>query len=701
MEINTNIPQEIQPLYDCLMAHEDELSLEGSQMYFDFPIYKELDEGILVAQTMVLSQRYGVLLFRVSQQVDDSGFDAKQKEDIDELNKLYSIVFARLLRNDKLKSGRSNIIVPITTFLYAPYINNQDQPRERYIHDDVFVAFTESQIVDAVKEACQGYPPISDNNYEELQSTIEGSKGLLVPNLRETVSDNTKGYVANLAEREIMLFDSKQKTAYLKPLLGVSRIRGLAGSGKTVILCMKAALLHLSDPNAQILYTFYTKSLYQHVRRLITRFYRQYNDQDPDWEKIHIRHSWGGSNMEGVYSIACIHHCISKMTFGEARMRNIADPFDVVCKDFMQKVPNPDKLYDYVLIDEGQDFPTSFISMCLSLVKDEKILFAYDDQQTIFQNHAPTSEEIFGKNPDGTPRVNFKSDTVLPKCYRNPREILVAAHALGFGIYAKSVSQMIENEDYWNDIGYEIKEGCLKAGSPVSILRPEENSLKSISRYYGKESIVRCQVYGKFSEEIIETCKCIADDINSQNLHPEDVMLLTADDKNANTYLNTIERVLADQFSIKCNNVHADKFSVGNFQEKGRVTLSTIHKAKGNEAYSVYIVGIDALVPAKKNYRARNLLFTAMTRAKGWVRLTGLGETAQLWSNELQKALNEFPYLKFIYPTEADIKVMKRDMAEASAKENKVNRLLDELLAEMSPEEAKLFIEQRMMPKNE
>ena len=260
---------------------------------------------------------------------------------------------------------------------------------------------------------------------------------------------------------------------------------------------------------------------------------------------------------------------------------------------------------------------------------------------------------------------------------------------------------MIENEDYWNDIGYEIKEGCLKAGSPVSILRPEENSLKSISRYYWKESIVRCQVYGKFSEEIIETCKCIADDINSQNLHPEDVMLLTADDKNANTYLNTIERVLADQFSIKCNNVHADKFSVGNFQEKGRVTLSTIHKAKGNEAYSVYIVGIDALVPAKKNYRARNLLFTAMTRAKGWVRLTGLGETAQLWSNELQKALNEFPYLKFIYPTEADIKVMKRDMAEASAKENKVNRLLDELLAEMSPEEAKLFIEQRMMPKNE
>ena len=695
MEINTGVPQVIQPLYECLVSREAELTLTGSQMFFDFPVYKELDEGVLVAQTMVLSKSHGVLLFRVSQQTDEASFDSKYKEEINELNKLYSIVFARLLRNDKLKFGRNNTIVPITTFLYAPYLAGQEHPREKFSQEDVFVAFTESQLVDSIIEASRGQQSLSDDSYEELQSTIEGSKGLLVPNLRETVSENTKGYVANMAEREIMLFDRKQKTAYLKPLVGVSRIRGLAGSGKTVILCMKAALLHLSDPNAQILYTFYTKSLYQHVRRLITRFYRQYNDQDPDWEKIQVRHAWGSSNMEGVYSLACSHHGVVKMSFGEARFKSIADPFNVVCKDFMQKVPCPDKLYDYVLIDEGQDFPTSFISLCLSLVKDEKILFAYDDQQTIFQNHAPTSEEIFGKNEDGTPRVSFKSDTVLPKCYRNPREILVVAHALGFGIYSKSISQMIENEEYWHDIGYEIEEGKLVAGNHVSILRPEDNSLKSISQHYSKEKIVRCKVNEEFKDEIIETCQCINDDIKNQNLHPEDIMVLTADDKNASTYLNTIEKTLADRLSIKCNNVHADKFSVGNFQEKGRVTLSTIHKAKGNEAYSVYIVGIDALIPAKKNYRARNLLFTAMTRAKGWVRLSGLGETAQLWANEIQRALDEFPYLRFTYPTEADIKLMKRDMAEASAKENKLNRLIDELLGEMRPEEAKLFIEQR------
>lgn len=699
MEINTVIPPEIQPLYDCLNGYEKELGLQGSSMYFDFPVYKELDAEILIAQTMVLSKRYGVLLFKVAQQTDGRSFDENLAFEIDTLNKLYSIVFTRILRNEKLKAGRQAISVPITTLIYAPYISNEAQTRDKCEQDDVVITFTEKQLIDYLLELKGEDDGVVNEKYNELLSTIEGSKGLIVPNKRETTEENTKGYAANKAEQEIMLFDGKQKTAYLTPINGVSRIRGLAGSGKTVILCMKAALLHLRDPQAIILYTFYTKSLYQHVRRLITRFYRQYNDQDPDWDKVQVRHAWGNYSLEGVYSQACDHHNIAKLSFTDARQKNVTNPFDAVCKDFMEKVSSPSKLYDYVLIDEGQDFPISFISLCLNLVRENRILFAYDDLQTIFQNHAPTATEIFGKNPDGTPKVNFTNDMVLPKCYRNPREILVLAHAIGFGIYATNISQMIESEEYWNEIGYEIESGELKAGQSVSIIRPEKNSLRSISDQYEKREIVRYQAYDDYNNELLDVCQCINDDIKTQHLHPEDVMVLTADDKNASSYLNNIERILAYEYGLKSNNVHADKFSVGNFQEKDRVTLSTIHKAKGNEAYSVYIVGIDGLFPGKKNYRARNLLFTAMTRAKGWVRLSGLGDTAQKWCEELEHAMDAFPYLRFIYPTAEDIRLMQRDMNESSIKENRRNRLLDELLEEMSPEEAKLFIDQRMKPK--
>ena len=697
MEINTKIPAEIQPLFDCLSNHEEEIALTGSQMYFDFPVYKELDEGILVAQVMVLSPHHGVLLFKVAQQTDAASFEAQLQREIDNLNNLFSMVFTRLLRNDRLKVGRQAIKVPITTLVFAPYISNPEQILQKGPIDEVYLSFTERQLLDCIKEI--GVVELDEGVFNELLSSIEGSKGMIVPNSRATDSETTKGYAANQAEREIMLFDMKQKTAYLTPIQGVSRIRGLAGSGKTVILCMKAALLHLRNPKARILYTFYTKSLYQHVRRLITRFYRQYNDQDPDWDMIQIRHGWGTNSLEGVYGQACEYHNITKISFGEARLKSVTAPFDYVCRDFIAKVTNPEKLYDYVLIDEGQDFPTSFIRMCLSLVENNRILFVYDDLQTIFQNHAPTAAEIFGTKADGSPLIDFTDDTVLPKCYRNPREILVVAHALGFGIYSKSISQMIESKEYWSEIGYEIQEGELKEGRDVLILRPETNSLRSISERYNINAIIRYQVYDEYKNEISQVCECINDDIQNQHLHPEDIMVLTADDKNATIYLSGIDQVLAQKYGVMSNNVHADKFSVGNFQEKDRVTLSTIHKAKGNEAYAVYIVGIDALVPAKKNYRARNLLFTAMTRAKGWVRLSGEGETAQLWCDEIQKALDSFPYLKFKYPSDADIKLMQRDMAEASIKENKRKQLIDELLAEMTPEEAKMYIDQQMKHK--
>lgn len=64
MEKNSSIPQQIQPLYDCLKRNEAELGLAESEMYVDFPVYKELDAEILVAQSMVISPRHGVLILQ-------------------------------------------------------------------------------------------------------------------------------------------------------------------------------------------------------------------------------------------------------------------------------------------------------------------------------------------------------------------------------------------------------------------------------------------------------------------------------------------------------------------------------------------------------------------------------------------------------------------------------------------------------------
>ncbi len=55
------------------------------------------------------------------------------------------------------------------------------------------------------------------------------------------------------------------------------------------------------------------------------------------------------------------------------------------------------------------------------------------------------------------------------------------------------------------------------------------------------------------------------------------------------------------------------------------ISLSGIHRAKGNEASVVYIVGLDYVVQNESYITARNQLFTRMTRNRGWFYLSGIG----------------------------------------------------------------------------
>src|SRR5262249_10039732 len=145
---------------------------------------------------------------------------------------------------------------------------------------------------------------------------------------------------------------------------------------------------------------------------------------------------------------------------------------------------------DFVFIDEGQDFPASFVRLCAQLARDRRFVLAYDDLQTIFRPTTPTAAEIFGTTPTGEPSVEFEEDIVLRKCYRNPREVLVVAHALGFGIYGEQIVQMLENEKHWDDIGYRLVSGSLRTNEDVVIERPEDTSLVALSPHLRPNQIV-------------------------------------------------------------------------------------------------------------------------------------------------------------------------------------------------------------------
>jgi superfamily I DNA and RNA helicase len=82
---------------------------------------------------------------------------------------------------------------------------------------------------------------------------------------------NSKGAILKAIEKEIANLDQWQKKAAIEVPDGPQRVRGLAGSGKTVVLALKAAYLQAQHPDWNIVVTFHTRSLSQQFKDLIER----------------------------------------------------------------------------------------------------------------------------------------------------------------------------------------------------------------------------------------------------------------------------------------------------------------------------------------------------------------------------------------------------------------------------------------------
>ena len=648
-------------LLGYLETNSSSLGLDDAIVYYGFPRFRDEDDQLIVPRILILSPQHGLRL--VGTVTPDRGqdpvTDARSATET-----VFGQLFGKLIANRALRQGARSLAFGAEAYVYAPDLSAADPDPG----SEITLLRSHANIANVFR----GTQPLTPALFAELTATVDGSRVIPRPRKRPITAlpPSSKGALVSRLEMELALFDKKQREASLTDVHGPQRIRGLAGSGKTIVLAKKAALMHLDHPDAKIAYTFYTKSLYQQITRLITRFYRDEHDRDPDWDMVTVAHAWGGAN-EGIYSLACEAHGVRPLQFRVAQAADPNEPFGYACRQLMDATTIK-PMYDYLFVDEGQDYPDSFLRLCALLAKEKRFIYAYDELQTIFQPTAPTPASIFGVDKSGAPRVKFERDIVLYKCYRNPLEILVCAHAIGFGVYGKMV-QMLENEEHWTDIGYILSDGALMPGSHVALLRPLENSLPFLSQNQTVDQLVSAASYSSVEAEVKATADAIAGDV-AQGLRPDDIMVVVVDDRNAKAYLQDIASALA-RHDIDSNNIHA-AFGVVDFHQEGRVTLTTVHKAKGNEAYAVYVVGADAPFesPGKRN---RNKLFTAMTRAKGWLSVSGVRAGALV--AEIEQAKANCPFLRFVYPEAADLAIMKRDLDAEAALDQVTERLLDKL----------------------
>ncbi len=62
------------------------------------------------------------------------------------------------------------------------------------------------------------------------------------------------------------------------------------------------------------------------------------------------------------------------------------------------------------------------------------------------------------------------------------------------------------------------------------------------------------------------------------------------------------------------------------FWHDNAITVSRIDRTKGNEADMVYVIGLDNIAENESDPKLRNQLFVALTRSRGWLNLSGIGD---------------------------------------------------------------------------
>ncbi len=658
----THKPASSQQL-ECFFAnHKD---WEG-YLYIGYPVIGTVD-GAYHIDAVYLSKEKGLVIFNL---VENDNLEDYQDEQDDSYNKIEA----------KLKSYRDlmyrrNLCVKISVITFAPCIREIASICE-------YPVCNEKNLESCLDSIQWDNPEYFEKLVAVLQSvsTIRRSR-----RKRSTQQENSKGTKLKFLEDSIANLDSQQSKAVIETVKGVQRIRGLAGSGKTIVLALKAAYLHAQHPEWKIAVTFHTRALKGQFRQLINTFTIEQTGEEPDWDNLQILHAWGapgGEYQNGIYYTFCTMQGIEYYDYMGAKKMYADNTFGRICEKALGEMTESCAVYDALLVDEAQDFSPFFLKICYELLKEPKqLVYAYDELQNLSSQSLPSPEEIFGKDETGNDRVSFsydeegksKQDIILDKCYRNSRPALVTAHALGFGVYREKGSsstgivQMFENKELWEEIGYKISNGQLGDGERVVLERTGKSSPEFLENHSACDDLVMFKVFESAQEQDEWVAAEIQKNIQQDELRRDDIIVINPNPLTTRKRVAPIRNLLYEK-GIS-SHVSGVDTSPDIFFTNESVVFTGIYRAKGNEAAMVYVINAqDCYTSEKENEIAavRNRLFTAITRSKAWVRVLGFGSGMEKLMQEFEEVKKHNFKLDFIYPTQEERKrmnIVNRDMS--------------------------------------
>lgn len=600
---------------------------------------------------ILIAKQFGIFAFDIME-----GTNHENREDF--RDKIYNTLQSRFIENPRLSRKRGQLLANINIATYAP--------AWRHNTNDAEVLCASSDLHSYINTSKN---ELADDTFRAFIASIQSITEIHRKVNRKSTRDNSKAYYLTLAEQSIANLDSDQSKAVIETSPGIQRIRGLAGSGKTIVLALKTAYLHARFPEYEIAVTFFSRALKQQFKSLIYKFCVEQAKREPDFTKIHILQAWGGYRDAGVYHKYCIENDITFYSVDKAKVKfgNTQALFGQVCtearNEFLNRnnQANPKEIFDAILVDEAQDFSNEFLQICYDLIRshdssnkfNKMLIYAYDELQKINETERlGNPREIFGESIDFENLPNKpKQDVILRVCYRNTRNSLVTAHALGFGVNRRNgLVTMYKDTSIWKDVGYRSRPEPIEYGKPVVMVRTENSSPDFLSSYLPDQSdIITFEVF----EEDISQAECLArriiENITTDELLHRDIIIIDPSPFEYQKNTAKLRSILAAanlRTHIAGVTSSPDEFFIEN-----SIVFTSIFRAKGNEAPMVYIMNAHYCCEGPELIKKRNTLFTAITRSKGWVRVSGIGESMQKLKDEFELiAQNKFR-MSFTYPT--------------------------------------------------
>ena len=207
-------------------------------------------------------------------------------------------LISRFKRSHELFNRReSKLFCPIKTFIVCRQNTENDLTAIKLESFSGATFLSIENYEERITELAQGSDwSGNDGQLDAILSLVEGTETFGVSqrsSRRKIELETMDDYIQSSLNRTFRQ-DSAQRKISMQIPPGPQRIRGLAGTGKTVVLCLKAALTSLKRKDYKILYLFNTQSMYNMIERHIGEYCAKEAKSVYDPDAIDILHAWGG-----------------------------------------------------------------------------------------------------------------------------------------------------------------------------------------------------------------------------------------------------------------------------------------------------------------------------------------------------------------------------------------------------------------------